>query len=163
MATYLIVEEGEVRPITDYFDVDHFIESLETANKRLEKGQRTRAKMAMASAALRNIDLGMFRKYILPVFRDGDYESLSELHHKMIMIGSMHFMDPYNFDLERVKRCVIHYATPDGRIIPFCTMNTLHRQTIEKKFALPLDASKLTPIADRKGIIGKNNFTMIDA
>jgi uncharacterized radical SAM superfamily Fe-S cluster-containing enzyme len=163
MATYLIVEEGEVRPITDYFDVDHFIDSLETANKRLEKGQRTRAKMSMASAALRNIDLGMFRKYILPIFRDGDYESLSELHHKMIMIGSMHFMDPYNFDLDRVSRCVIHYATPDGRIIPFCTMNTLHRQTIEKKFAQPLDASKLTPIADIKGIIGKNNFTMLDA
>ena len=163
MATYLIVENGEVKPITEYFDVDNFIESLETANKRLEKGHKTMAKMAMASAALKNIDLGMFRKYILPVLMDGDYESLSELHHKMIMIGSMHFMDSYNFDLDRVKRCVIHYATPDGKIIPFCTMNTIHRQTIEKRFAQPLDASQLTPVADIEGIIEKNNFTTVDS
>ena len=26
------------------------------------------------------------------------------------MVGAMHFMDGYNFDLERVERCGIHYA-----------------------------------------------------
>jgi len=56
----------------------------------------------------------------------------------MIMLGSMHFMDPYNFDLQRVERCIIHYAVPDGRIIPFCTMNTIHRPIVERKFAVPL-------------------------
>jgi hypothetical protein len=54
------------------------------------------------------------------------------------MIGAMHFMDPYNFDLERVQRCGIHYAVPDGRIIPFCTMNSLHREKIERQFAKTL-------------------------
>jgi len=47
-------------------------------------------------------------------------------------------MDPYNFDLERVQRCGIHYAVPDGRIIPFCTMNSLHREKIERQFAKTL-------------------------
>jgi uncharacterized radical SAM superfamily Fe-S cluster-containing enzyme len=148
MATYLIIEGGRARPITDYLDVPPFITSLEDANERLLKGQQRMAKMSMAAAALKNIELGMFRKHVLPVITKGDYQSLSELHHKMIMIGSMHFMDPYNFDLERVQRCVIHYGTPDGRIIPFCTMNTLHRRSVEEKFAQPLDASKLTPMAD---------------
>ena len=155
MATYLIVEDGEAKPISHYLDIEGFIEGLETANRRLDEGHKTVAKMTMASAGLRNINLGMFRKYILPVLTNGDYESLSELHHKMIMIGSMHFMDPYNFDLDRVSRCVIHYATPDGRIVPFCSMNTLHRQTIEKKFAQPLEASILTPVADIDGILEK--------
>ncbi len=50
----------------------------------------------------------------------------------------MHFMDLYNMDLERTKRCGVHYATPDGRIIPFCTYNTIYREEIEKKFAIPL-------------------------
>jgi len=36
------------------------------------------------------------------------------MHRKMILISAMLFMDPYNFDLERVQRCVIHYALPDG-------------------------------------------------
>jgi uncharacterized radical SAM superfamily Fe-S cluster-containing enzyme len=57
----------------------------------------------------------------------------------MLMISAMHFMDPYNFDLERVQRCVIHYATPDGRIIPFCTMNSIHRPIIESSLGVPVE------------------------
>ena len=64
---------------------------------------------------------------------------LGDLHRKMLMISSMHFMDPYNFDLERVQRCCIHYAVPDGRIIPFCTMNSIHRPEVEKQLGIPLD------------------------
>jgi uncharacterized radical SAM superfamily Fe-S cluster-containing enzyme len=47
-------------------------------------------------------------------------------------------MDAWNFDHDRVKKCVIHYAVPDGRIIPFCAMNSLYRQEIENKFSKPL-------------------------
>ncbi|TXT57588.1 MAG: hypothetical protein BAJATHORv1_10290 [Candidatus Thorarchaeota archaeon] len=50
----------------------------------------------------------------------------------------MHFQDPYNFDLERVQHCDINYSLPDGRIIPFCTMNTIHRARSEEKFSIPL-------------------------
>jgi uncharacterized radical SAM superfamily Fe-S cluster-containing enzyme len=50
-------------------------------------------------------------------------------------------MDLYNYDIERVKRCAIHYATPDGKIIPFCAYNTgpVYREEVEKKFSIPLD------------------------
>jgi uncharacterized radical SAM superfamily Fe-S cluster-containing enzyme len=68
---------------------------------------------------------------------------LSEFHYKALLIGAMHFMDPYNLDLERVQSCGIHYATPDGRVIPFCTYNMLYRRDIEKKFAL--QAVKISP------------------
>ncbi len=54
------------------------------------------------------------------------------------MISAMHFMDPYNFDLERAQRCCIHYAVPEGKIIPFCTMNSIHRPKIEKRLGIPL-------------------------
>jgi uncharacterized radical SAM superfamily Fe-S cluster-containing enzyme len=30
------------------------------------------------------------------------------------MVAGMHFMDSYNYDIERVRRCVIHYAAPNG-------------------------------------------------
>ena len=148
MATYLVVGRGEARPITEYVDVDGFLSSLERVNMKFEKGHRTRAKMSVALSALRRVDLGMFRRYLLPVLTKGDYDSLGKLHHNMIMIGAMHFQDPYNFDLERVRRCVIHYATPDGRMIPFCTMNTIHRRAIEKKFARPLDEGSVTHPCD---------------
>ena len=138
MATYLMADGENVAPITEYFDVDGFLEAIEAASRKLDEGHRTRAKMAVATAALKNIDFGILRRFILPVIWRGDYNSLRKFHYQMIMIGAMHFMDPYNFDLERVNQCVIHYATPDGRIVPFCTMNTLHRRSLEEKFAKPL-------------------------
>jgi uncharacterized radical SAM superfamily Fe-S cluster-containing enzyme len=64
------------------------------------------------------------------------------------MIGLMHFMDAYNFDLARVERCTIHYGFPGGKIVPFCTMNTLHRQALEKQYAVPLPQSK--PVEENK-------------
>lgn len=44
--------------------------------------------------------------------------------YKTFYVLGMHFMDAYNFDLERVSRCGVHYSAPDGRIYPFCTYNS---------------------------------------
>jgi hypothetical protein len=53
----------------------------------------------------------------------------------------MHFMDSYNYDVERVKRCVIHYAAPNGRIYPFCAYNSgpVYRERVEREFSVPLE------------------------
>jgi hypothetical protein len=37
------------------------------------------------------------------------------------------FLDRYNFDLGSVKRSCIHFATTDGRMIPFDTYNSFYR------------------------------------
>jgi len=137
MATYLFVENGEITPITRYGDVEKFVKTMEKVYEEAQKGHETRAKMRLIGA-LRHVKLGMLRKYILPVLKTGSYEALGELQRKTILLSSMHFMDPYNFDLERVQSCCIHYAVPDGRIIPFCTMNSIHRPEIEKKLGVPL-------------------------
>ena len=48
--------------------------------------------------------------------------------------------DSYNYDIERVKRCVIHYAAPDGKLYPFCTYNSVptYREKIEKQFSISI-------------------------
>jgi len=53
----------------------------------------------------------------------------------------MHFEDAYNFDVERVRRCAIHYLTPDGRLIPFCAFNVLpkiYRDAIQRRYGVPI-------------------------
>ena len=137
MATYLFVENGKIRPITRYGNVDKFVKTMEKVYEEAQNGHDTRAKMRLVGA-LRHVKFGMLRKHLLPVLKDGSYEALGDLQRKTILLSSMHFMDPYNFDLERVQRCCIHYAVPDGRIIPFCTMNNIHRAEIEKKLGTPL-------------------------
>ncbi len=42
-------------------------------------------------------------------------------------VAIIQFLDRFNFDLGTVKRSCIHFATPDGRMIPFDTYNTFYR------------------------------------
>ena len=42
--------------------------------------------------------------------------------YRTMMAAGMHFMDRYNYDTERIRRCVITYSSPDG-FYPFCTIN----------------------------------------
>lgn len=60
---------------------------------------------------------------------------------RMIYCAGMHFQDSFNYNVERVKRCVIHYSTPDGRMYPFCTYNSgpFFREKIEKAYSVPKD------------------------
>jgi len=138
MATYVFVEDGEMVPITRYGNIEKFMKSMGKVYEEAANGHGGRAKVRLVGS-LRHVKFSLLRKYLLPILRTGSYESLGDLHRKMLMISSMHFMDPYNFDLERVQRCCIHYAVPDGRIIPFCTMNSIHRPKIEKQLGVPLE------------------------
>ena len=51
-------------------------------------------------------------------------------------LSGMHFMDGYNFSLERLRRCVIHHPAPDGRLYPFCAYNGIpgYRKAVESRF-----------------------------
>jgi len=74
---------------------------------------------------------------MLDFFKIGSAESAKPFHRNSLFLGAMHFQDLYNLDLKRVERCGIHYATPDGRVIPFCSYNILHRQDVESRFSKP--------------------------
>jgi len=91
------------------------------------------------SKAPKGLDLP---KILLKVLRTGSYDALVEFHERAILLACMHFQDAYNFDLNRIERCGIHYAVPDGRIIPFCTYNSIHRSEVERKLGVPLSEWK---------------------
>jgi uncharacterized radical SAM superfamily Fe-S cluster-containing enzyme len=137
MATYLFVDNGKITPITRYANVEKFSAAMRKAYETASKGNKNSAKIRLIGAA-RHVKFSFLRKYVLGVLMKGDYKSLGDLQRQSILLSAMHFMDPYNFDLERIQRCVIHYAVPDGRIIPFCTMNSIHRPEVEKKLGVPI-------------------------
>ncbi|NJD78286.1 MAG: radical SAM protein [Candidatus Methanoperedens sp.] len=146
--TYIYVENGKIIPITRFIDVEGLLEHIDELalsddkwlGKSLNKIKRI---SSLISSLPKYIDLEKAPKSVdvKKLFIDvlgGTEEAIREFHHHTLFIGAMHFMDLYNMDLERIKRCGVHYATPDGRLIPFCTYNTIHRVAVEKKFAMPL-------------------------
>ena len=60
---------------------------------------------------------------------------------KLMLVGAMHFMDGYNYETDRVRRCVIHYSTPGGLMFPFCTYNSgpFYREQVEKKHSVSIE------------------------
>lgn len=143
MATIIRVEDdGEYYPITHYVDVERFLGTLEKAAKDFEGGRlaRTKGKIRTVLGTLRFFKKkGTLFSLIRRVMSTGEYDALGDFMRSVILIGMMHFQDPYNLDIERVNRCVIHYGTPDGRIIPFCTYNSIHRPRVEKQFSIPVE------------------------
>jgi hypothetical protein len=149
-ATYVFVENGKFIPITEFIDVEGFMEFLNESAEEIRKSRigKIKATAGLVSAIRRFIDndkapAGLDSMALLTnILGIGNRDSLAAFHRKALFIGAMHFMDPYNFDLERVERCGIHYATPDGRIIPFCTYNAIYRPSVEKAFSKPLHNPK---------------------
>ncbi|MGC8939024.1 MAG: tetraether lipid synthase Tes [Candidatus Bathyarchaeia archaeon] len=138
-ATFVVVEEdGSYKPITKVVDVDKFAETFWEVYYMGFKGKKTRAKMELLKL-LPLVKSGLIRSLIRNVITKGSYEALGELMYKMVMIGIMHFQDVWNMDLDRVQKCAIHYATPDGKVRSFCTYNSLYRTNIEKQFATSID------------------------
>ncbi len=165
LATFLYVENGKATPITRFVDVEGlFAKMLQISNKIERVGFIVRAvgKLKSKQARQKSIEKN-FKKYFgefiyedkLPktlnvtellsdLFSEQSKESLGRFTWKTLMVGGMHFQDDYNYDIERVKRCVIHYATPDDKIIPFCAYNggPTYRKEVEKKFSVPLEKWK---------------------
>ena len=145
-ATYVFVERGRFIPITEFIDVEGFIEFSKEAAEEMNKSKigKIKALAGLISALRKFIDKDKAPEGIdsltllVNILGLGNRDSLAEFHRKTLFIGAMHFQDPYNFDLERVRRCGIHYATPDRRIIPFCSYNAIHRPSVEKAFSTPL-------------------------
>ena len=153
IATYVFRDKTEGKgkdkliPITEFIDVEDLCEKVDEYSDILLEGKFAAKKRVLASATKRvprmvhtskapeNLDI---TKILLNVFTKRSYDALGEFSKDSMLISCMHFMDPFNFDEDRVKKCVIHYATPDGRIIPFCTMNSMYRQDVEQEFAKPL-------------------------
>jgi len=60
------------------------------------------------------------------------------LTYRTLLCAGMHFQDRYNYDVERVKRCVILYSTPAG-VFPFCAYNCgpEYRRLVESAWKEP--------------------------
>jgi uncharacterized radical SAM superfamily Fe-S cluster-containing enzyme len=149
---YLIVNrKGEAYPITRFMDLEGAMTELNTLSPKLRSFIQKPIYFAQAVRIL--------RKYFKPdqappefsfmdflgalgptLFRSHSDVGKKRNWRFLILLG-MHFQDLYNYNLDRIRRCVIHYAAPDNRIYPFCTYNSgpLYREEMEKKYAKSLD------------------------
>lgn len=149
--TYVYVEKNkDLVPVNRFVDVEGLFEYLETLAVEVDGARHLKIlarwrgmrkfingiKMFVdKSRAPHDVDFG---RIFADLLLDRSGNATKVFHENIMLLGIMHFQDLYNIDTERLKRCGVHYATPDGRVIPFCTYNSLYREEVEKKFSIPL-------------------------
>jgi uncharacterized radical SAM superfamily Fe-S cluster-containing enzyme len=136
--TYVFCHGDRNIPITRFLDVEGLMESIRENADNFDGSLIGKLKMegtifkqlsGFIDASKTPDDLNL-KELIMNVFIKGTRESLAKFHNGFLFLGIMHFQDLYNIDLEKLERCGIHYSLPDGRIIPFCSYNTVHRSKL---------------------------------
>ncbi|MDD5542425.1 MAG: radical SAM protein [Acidobacteriia bacterium] len=154
IGTYFFVsgDRKEAVPITQFIDVGSMLKEIDLMSRSVSASSFkffTKVRVWQSLQRYFKPDKApkglTFTKFLqtLQGMTDKKYgrgEADGTFTYKTLMVAGMHFMDAYNYDVERVKRCIIHYAAPNGLIYPFCAYNSgpTYRDKIEKKYSVPL-------------------------
>ncbi len=139
-----VSKDGHLIPLNRLLDFEKFFEAILKLSESVESKGKPQILLTLFLAALKSLNWSLVRreigllnffKTVLKVHVSPTYKSLGNLRRRIFLLGCMAFMDRYNFDVNRVRRCVIHYVTPDLKIIPFCAYNNVYRTQIEAEYA----------------------------
>jgi len=158
LGTYLFVDQNrKATPVTQFVEVGPMLQAMDTlarkaGSRRIQFFTKISAwnslrKYFHEERAPQGLTFTRFLQTLqgLTDKRYGRGASEKEgFTYRTLMLAGMHFMDSYNYDVERVKRCVIHYAAPNGLIYPFCAYNSgpVYRERIEQEFAVPIETAR---------------------
>ncbi len=136
-ACYLLKQEnGELVPISRFADIESYLDAQQ--NKAIMSGDDSEEQLiqdaiydlwsaqsitADSDAVLKSLK-AIYNKYnqqdcCQPIWKQ------NEKNIKAVFIHS--FMDELDMTISRIRKCCTHYALPDGRLIPGCAYNTVHR------------------------------------
>ncbi len=167
VGTYIFRDDrtGTAVPITRFCDVGSMLQDMDEISRSMQKATiKIFSKIKAWNSLKRHFHAEFappgltFERFIntLQGFTDkklGRGANDGRFTYRTLLVAGMHFMDVYNYDVERVKRCVIHYAAPNGLIYPFCSYNSgpVFRERIEKKYSIPFEQQpELLQIAPAK-------------
>lgn len=152
VVTTIFRDGDKLIPITRFIDAEGLLEYMAKKAEVIKNSRFKKIRIFKSFLELRKFfDLSKapksfdVSKLLFKVLVEHSYFALYEWHRKSILLAMMHFQDLYNYDLARVQKCIIHYGTPDGRIIPFCTYNVLpelYRDRIQREFGIPIEEWK---------------------
>jgi hypothetical protein len=139
-----VTKSGKMIPINHFVNFDRFFKSIRKTAESAESKGKISLLSTLFLASMESMNWFLVTKEvgiltltnaIMRMHLSPSYQSLGKIRRRIFLLGCMAFMDSYNFDVNRVRRCVVHYITPDLKIIPFCAYNNIHRVAIEKEYA----------------------------
>ncbi|MEM4643506.1 MAG: radical SAM protein, partial [Candidatus Bathyarchaeia archaeon] len=139
-----VSKDGRLLPINRILNFEKFFKELMELSINIDSRSNIEILLRLFIASLRSLNWSVVRREIgivnffrtvLRLHISPSYKSLGDIRRRIFLLGCMAFMDRYNFDINRLRRCVIHFVTPDLNIVPFCAYNNVYRTKVEKKYA----------------------------
>jgi uncharacterized radical SAM superfamily Fe-S cluster-containing enzyme len=142
--TYALLDGDAVQPITRFIDIDHYLNYLKNRTlpglndeilKTLERLWSSSAQVGSERAAMDVMN--MFNQSALPQTRTAERcvacqshlplnaHAPRDLARHVFMVNTRDFMDPWTFNVKNAMKCCVEFLVPDGRMIPFCTYNSV--------------------------------------
>ncbi|MFP4672814.1 MAG: tetraether lipid synthase Tes [Desulfohalobiaceae bacterium] len=158
VASYLLVDTvtQQAVPFTKFLDIEAAMQDLDQEAAKIENSS-WRAKLSKINVmwtmkkhyypdqAPEGLDFDQLLEFVNGFSQAGNehrdarghyYHKVGDRYH-VLLLAAMHFQDNYNFELQRVQNCIIHYGAPDGRLYPFCTWNSgpCHRYRVQDAYS----------------------------
>ncbi|MEZ4464083.1 MAG: hypothetical protein R3F43_06070 [bacterium] len=139
-ATYLFrMDDGRYKPLPEFVDIRQYLDAM--ANRAILRTDASLERMlldsitALWSATKVGEDssdlLASIKGFLRETFSSKNplspdqIERVTESRSKAVFIHA--FMDAWDLDITRLKKCCTHYVLDDGRLMPGCSYNNLHR------------------------------------
>ena len=156
VATYIYVApNGDLIPVNQLVKVEPILELMAKGAADLKRSTGIRRALIklkyggkLLASAFTKVSNPIFRRVLVNSMFKGSYDPMADLD-DVLMVSCVHHMDKWNFDVERVETCSIHYLTADGNQVPFCSYNTFYRQKAEQR----ISSGNFVPIDElRRGV-----------
>jgi uncharacterized radical SAM superfamily Fe-S cluster-containing enzyme len=167
-ATYLFrMDDGRYVPLPEFVNIRQYLDAM--ANRAILRSDDALERMLLDAITdlwsatkvgeSSEVILSSLKHFLRETFNSrnpltpGEIERKAEARSKALFIHA--FMDPWDLDVARLKKCCTHYVMPDGRLMPGCSYNNLYRQFDNRFFpAATLDRPAPVPVATpgRRGL-----------
>jgi 7,8-dihydro-6-hydroxymethylpterin dimethyltransferase len=116
-------DEGEVIPLTRLLDVDQYLDYITNRSLPALDAEILHALEGLWSAGSVPGEVAADRFACAAC--DLELPALTDLARRVFMVQLRDFLDPWTFDVKKAMKCCIGVLQDDGRMIPFCTYNTV--------------------------------------
>jgi uncharacterized radical SAM superfamily Fe-S cluster-containing enzyme len=137
-------DEGQVIPLPRVLDVDRYLDYITNRTMPDVRPHILHALEGLWSAG--SVPGEPTADRFACAACDLDLPALTGLARRIFMVQMRDFLDPWTFDVKRAMKCCIGVLQEDGRMIPFCTYNTIgYREATRERLAGRRRAGRVGP------------------
>ncbi len=138
-------DEGEVIPLTRVLEVDKYLDYI--TNRTMPGIDRDVLHALEGLWSAGSVPGNTEGERFVCAACDLDLPALVDLARRVFMVQVRDFLDPWTFDVKRAMKCCIGILQDDGRMIPFCTYNTVgYREQTRARLAARRRGGRAVPV-----------------